>query len=523
MMKLIIVEDENIVRLGLSTILPWSDYHFELCGLFKNGQEALQYLLKHPVDIVLTDIKMPVMGGDQLVQKIREHQLSPYIVILSNYDDYELVRRCFQYGATDYLLKQDLEKETLLELLQKISDQIGQTEEEPEEPAVSTYEFFSALVKTDFQEDIAQMDEKYQKIWEHLQDRSVCICVADLIYSETKKRYTGVNPVYSVLEKLLKETLNKYCKNYIFLYTDKSLLMVLCPETEHTADFYSVFSDAVNEINTRMMTFFNISLRAGISDLFPHTTNLKMAFEQALLCHTALFYTKQTILAYGLDRPARKKHTAPSVNYLSVRDAVKIGNLSLLRQLCEKQFQDLEKTQMLLPQEVSDYIRFILITLDQFLNETLHMSLSQFEENWDTFHTWYHFTLQEMKEYLFDILDQVSEAMQSREASNEIVLLAKQYINDHYQENITLSSVANYLHMNASYVSSLFKLKTDVSFTQYLTEIRIQNALLLVTTTQKSAAEIGELVGYSNPNYFIKVFKKVTGYTISEYRNRRSY
>ena len=122
MIKIIIVEDENIVRLGLSTILPWSDYCFELCGLFKNGQEALQYMLEHPVDIVITDIKMPVMSGDQLVQKLREHQLTPYIIILSNYDDYELVRRCFQHGATDYLLKQDLEKENLLDLLQKISD-----------------------------------------------------------------------------------------------------------------------------------------------------------------------------------------------------------------------------------------------------------------------------------------------------------------------------------------------------------------------------------------------------------------
>ena len=70
MIKIIIVEDENIVRLGLSTILPWSEYCFELCGLFKNGQEALQYMLEHPVDIVITDIKMPVMSGDQLVQNI---------------------------------------------------------------------------------------------------------------------------------------------------------------------------------------------------------------------------------------------------------------------------------------------------------------------------------------------------------------------------------------------------------------------------------------------------------------------
>lgn len=521
MIKIIIVEDENIVRLGLSTILPWSDYCFELCGLFKNGQEALQYMLEHPVDIVITDIKMPVMSGDQLVQKLREHQLTPYIIILSNYDDYELVRRCFQHGATDYLLKQDLEKENLLDLLQKISDKIGQPEEEPEEPAVSAYEFFSVLVKTDFQEDIARMDETYLKIWEQMQSRSICICIADLIYSETHKRYTGINPAYSVLESLLKETLNKYCKNYIFLYTDKSLLMVLCPEAEHTSDFYPVFSDAVGEINTRMMTFFNISLRAGLSGLFHHTTRLKAALGQAKLCHTALFYTDQTIISYELNRPACKAYIASPISCLPIRDALQIGNLSLLQQLCENQFQDLQKTRTYLPEKVIDYVRFILITLDQFLNETLHIPLSQFENEWDIFHTRYHFTLCELKFYLFSILGKVSEFMQSKENYNEIILLAKQYINEHYQENITLSSVADYLHMNASYVSSLFKMKTDVSFTRYLTEICIQNALLLVTTTQKSAAQISELVGYSNPNYFIKVFKKVTGSTISEYRNRR--
>lgn len=254
---------------------------------------------------------------------------------------------------------------------------------------------------------------------------------------------------------------------------------------------------------------------------FHHTTRLKTALGQAKLCHTALFYMDQTIIAYERNRPACKTYIASSINYLPVRDAVQIGNLSLLRQLCEKQFNDLEQTKTHLPEKIIDYVRFILITLDQFLNEMLHIPLSQFENQWDTFYTRYHFTLHELKIYLFSILDRVNEFMRSKEDYNEIVLSAKQYINDHYQENITLRSVANYLHMNASYVSSLFKMKTDISFTQYLTDIRIQNALLLVTTTQKSAAEISELVGYSNPNYFIKVFKKVTGSTISEYRNRR--
>lgn len=522
MIKLIIVEDENIVRLGLSTILPWEEYHFELCGLFKNGQEALNYLLENPVDIVLTDIKMPVMGGDQLVQEIKAHSLNPFIVILSNYDDFELVKRCFQFGVTDYLLKQDLEKDVLLTLLQGISEKIEQTEDTPCEPVVSSYEFFNELVKTDFREDLSQLNVKYQKILKKMQNQAICICMADLIYSETGKRYTGIHPVYSVLETLLKETLNKYCKNYIFLYTGKSLLFILCPDSDHISGFYSMLTNAVKEINERMISFFNISLRMGASQLFFRLEDLRTAFCQAQLCHTLLFYSSQNLLVYSQKLQNTDREQEQTLNYLPVRKAIHLGNFSLVRQLCEEQFKNLERTKNTSPDKVIDYVKYILIALEQFLNETFSIPLSQFEKQWDTFHKDYHFDLRSLHCYLFRILNRIDDYMKSAEEYCEAVFKAKQYINEHYRENITLSSVAEHLHMNTSYVSSLFKLKTDVSFTQYLTDIRIQNALMLVRTTNKSAAEISELVGYSNPNYFIKVFKKVTGSTISEYRSRRT-
>ena len=104
MMNVIIVEDENIVRIGLSALINWEECGFHLAGLFKNGKEAMDYIVSKDVDIVLTDIRMPVKDGEELVRKIREYSGTISIVVLSNFDDFEIVKNCFKMDIADFFL-----------------------------------------------------------------------------------------------------------------------------------------------------------------------------------------------------------------------------------------------------------------------------------------------------------------------------------------------------------------------------------------------------------------------------------
>ena len=120
MYQVLLVDDEPILQLGIRRMLEGAaDY--QICASARNGEEALQYLQAHPVDIVMTDLKMPVMDGITLIKELKRRQLPAPVIVLSNYSDFELVREALTEGASDYVLKLDLTAQTLLKHLDKLA------------------------------------------------------------------------------------------------------------------------------------------------------------------------------------------------------------------------------------------------------------------------------------------------------------------------------------------------------------------------------------------------------------------
>ncbi len=105
MYKLLIVDDEYQIRNGLANYFPWEEYGFVVVGSFENGIQTLEFILKNPIDVLLTDIKMPFMNGIELVKNIRDLEMSIKIVFLSSYKEFEYAQQALQYGVHNYVLK----------------------------------------------------------------------------------------------------------------------------------------------------------------------------------------------------------------------------------------------------------------------------------------------------------------------------------------------------------------------------------------------------------------------------------
>lgn len=120
MKKLLIVDDDALIRATLHTIVDWNELGYEVAGDAQNGEQALQILKKEQIDLVFTDMKMPVMDGIGLMQQINQMEKKPQIVALSGYDDFSLVRSAFKLGAFDYVLKEDICEKGITELIKKI-------------------------------------------------------------------------------------------------------------------------------------------------------------------------------------------------------------------------------------------------------------------------------------------------------------------------------------------------------------------------------------------------------------------
>lgn len=121
MLKVLIVEDEQYIAQGLSMLIDWESCGYEIAGTVYNGQDAIDFLQDTQVDLILSDIKMPVMDGITLLKRIREEEISEaFFVILSGYGDFAYAQQAIKYKCTDYILK-PIQRQQLYSLLEKVS------------------------------------------------------------------------------------------------------------------------------------------------------------------------------------------------------------------------------------------------------------------------------------------------------------------------------------------------------------------------------------------------------------------
>ena len=124
MVKVLIAEDESLVRAGIKSLVHWEEHGYEIVEEAQNGEEAYEKIIHLKPDILITDIKMPKMDGIMLLKKLKENNISIASIILSCYDEFDLVREAMKYGARDYLLKLSISAENLLSVLNEIKNDI---------------------------------------------------------------------------------------------------------------------------------------------------------------------------------------------------------------------------------------------------------------------------------------------------------------------------------------------------------------------------------------------------------------
>ncbi|MDQ1914788.1 response regulator [Paenibacillus sp. GD4] len=125
MLKVMVVDDEFLVRLGIKSLIDWEQHQFHFIGDAQDGLEALNLLEKQQVDIILTDIVMPRMNGIELIERVKSEYPETHIVVLSSHNDYEYVRKAMKLGVDDYILKASLTPEELLQMLLEVSAKIA--------------------------------------------------------------------------------------------------------------------------------------------------------------------------------------------------------------------------------------------------------------------------------------------------------------------------------------------------------------------------------------------------------------
>ena len=518
-MKIFLVDDDKIIRQGIRKILEKSDLNCTIIGEASDGELALQELQTiEDIDLIITDIRMPVMDGLELIRKIRKFNTIVRIVVLSGFDDFKYVRNAFMDGAVDYVLK-PINKEEFLILMQKL--QVDIESDDKEKGQIEEYHnlFLEKTINKLLHSKFQNSEDLEQKVTQLginiIGSFAVMILRADNNYKDFNREFS----YESILEKAFIKLTNLFrldlnYKFYSFVTFDSIVILVEGDKLPVSSEVFNKYHLFIK--NTPLNDFLTFTL--GISKIFNHLMNASDAYEEAMKASEARFYLgKNTFITYD---QVEKDYCELIINIEEL-----IRDLALAYELCDymKVKEELEKVFLSMhgiePLEFRNRIKMIIERL-MFQVRDLQEAMQQCDFDYEYFILYVN-TIDELKIHFLIKSQSIIEYMKTEreKRSKKRIEMAKKYIEMHYKEAITLNEVADYIELNSSYFSSLFKKETGENFSEYLLNIRINVAKKLLLDPKVKVYEIGNKVGYEDVVSFGRAFKKKIGMSPKEYRN----
>jgi two-component system response regulator YesN len=533
-MKVFIADDEVIVRVGMKSIIDWHSYGHEVIGEAENGEQAYNKIIKLHPDLVITDIKMPVTDGIELIKKVKEFDPGIKIIVLSGYGEYNLVRDAMKLGADDYLLKLETDPKKLIGLIQRMSsgkDNVGhtnRTKPSKEQLAILRESFFKDLIsnriktKKEFEENLRSLHIRISKYFTY------CL----LIRVNEYHKYEGLDErelltVCRSIKALIQECLDDSCPGYcIEIKTGEFALFFSVVDSEEKREPSELeIRDTVQSISEMIDRYLNFTIVCGVGRGKGSVKGIMAAFNLAV---RALDSARTDPKGYCLlleDKQDSEEDTTDSPGF-SVMKYKKELFLALAKHEQERMisiFKEIQKEVLGGITDTEEYAKIaaeIVYILSEYFNKyeiqaqvVLKNSYLDFKE------LKYLESLQQIEGWLSNVIADLVEYLATDTSLHpKIIERAKEYIHSHYSDQLALNIIAEQIHLSPNYFCSLFKKYEGIGCVEYLNSYRIDQAKKLLKVSDKKIYEIAFHVGFQNNNYFNRLFKKKTGYTPSEYR-----
>lgn len=536
MYKVLLVDDEILVRDAIRKKIEWNKIGFELVGDCENGRDAIEFVQNNPVDLVLTDICMPHVDGMELSRYLYENYPQISIIIFSGYSDFEYAKQAIQYKVSEYILKPVTAKELteVLERLKKKLDSIRKEEQKIDklQKVYHNYTKNEALIIAKTLSRLVKGTQKVERSMEELEELGISIrgtafrvVAADIdIYSEWCENSTNGLKKESalmsfVVENISNEIVEDYQAGIAFRDSDNRVCMLLW--TDSPQKFREVVPKMCREIQEQVSAAMNFSISMGIGRYVKSMDDLSESYESAA---EVLKYRYSKGIGIIIDCEQEIKEG----NFLELEPK--------LREIASALRGSDEEGVVELLVEVGKWVKQRYVSRNKasaYLNQVLHVIHRTVSETNETF---------ELKESLLSgvaeargiepamkmTIDYAREGIQAmadsgRSSAERQANLAMDYMQKNYGDpELGLNQICDYLNISTSHFSSIFKEATGKTFIEVLTNIRMEKAKQLLRQTTLKNYEIAEKVGFSDPHYFSIAFKKTTGMTPKEYAKGNS-
>ncbi|WP_379138573.1 response regulator [Paenibacillus sp. sgz500958] len=539
-MKILIADDESYMRMSLKTSLDWEAYGFQVVGDATHGEDALVKIAELKPDIVLMDIKMPIMDGLQALKKLQDWNDPPKVIILSSYKEFEYVREGMRLGALDYIHKPSLNEAGMFDTLRRAREAImrerKQTDEmenlrqnaervKPNMKAVFFKEWSEGAIRHTW-----EIEEKMKEYDVRLQEPNlVCFALQIDQFSKVRKRYKQDMEylLYFSIHNILSEVFRKFEEVEFFQHRQNGFAIFKTYSSLRSAQ--SIYNEQWNLIKTvqnALHKFMNINVSFGISMLHNSLLDVPIALKEAEKVLESNFYDNESgVFFYQAEGSAPGSIKKEDLNkhvfekkVQHIKQEIEKEQWDRVLVSMERLFEELRQNRQISKQEmlrIATYLHYAFIKACETESDLTIDEFPAIEEFFEA----------ETQQQIYELLVQEAEYVQYKknlnaasQKMNHKIRMVIDYIHEYYDRDLNLEELSHYVGLNHSYLSRLFKEQTGMVLIQYINQYRVNKSLDLLMNSTMKTYEIAERVGFKSTDNFYIAFKRLIGFPPNEVR-----
>ena len=529
MLKVLIADDEYKVGFLVKKLIDWDKLNLEFAGLVQDGVTAYEKICECAPDIVITDIRMPVLSGLELIKKVIDEGRSVHFIVISGYKYFEYAQQAIKYGVEDYLLK-PIDEVELNQILKKIAD--TETNREKESRSVDTmvkklhdsryilHREFLNSISGDWEMNLEEVNKNYGLNFGDGLFRVIC-CKLDGD-NRVEKNEQQINLILKKTGALVEQAFQGCVRDIAITYQKNSAVTAVINYTAECRDEVEQRIDRLFQSQMDYLSGFeHYELTMGLSTECGEFGRLHVAVEtarEAVACRILGGAGRQiderfierdsTVCAEEICGELEEK----------LAGAVETARYDDVKYMIGLAFHEARKRRAF----ASEYYQLAGLLFQCYLELNPFKSPAdnvELKERWkegagncDS--------VPALTEYVAEQVtaDLMACVEASREKERRPVLTAAEYIKKNYSQKLSLEEIAEQGGFNMNYFSELFKKETGKTFTAYVTDVRMEEAKKLLRDTDMPVYEVAGAVGYKDSKFFSQQFVKTVGIKPMEYR-----
>ncbi|WP_199613892.1 response regulator [Paenibacillus alkalitolerans] len=515
MYKVLLADDEKFILQGVSALVEWEQIGTRLIGTALDGEEALEMIRNEPPDIVISDIKMPGMNGLELIQAVRTAYPEIRFIILSGYEEFEFAKKAMEFGVKHYLLKPCNERK-IAEVLSNVIEEMEETRKKESFIQKTRYNLEKVMpkVKEQFLKECLTNKTYGKKEWDYysqLLNLQISEELVKLLLFEIEGAY-DVEHIFA-LKNISAELAGEH--NKVLLSTTIGERVVILIENPRMDNL----SHQLKQIKKVYKNYYGLEVTIAVSDS-GKISNLRKLYKQTLECLTHRFYLGEGSIIDHQDIRTPGEHPEDvQFDHEELAISLRGGSIDKSQEYIARFFARLKREKFDIGLVKSYTLELFMIIVREAGRQNMERYLKKVAELESMT------TLDHIEEFIVQSAREVAEDTYEAHSNKQSRIVKKmiEFVEENIEdESFSLNKLANeMMFMSADYLSKVFKKETGERFTIFLIGVRIAKAKELIHQMEDvRIIEIAERVGFgNNPKYFSQVFKKTTGYSVSDYKN----